>query len=96
MTRDSDWQRHEAEARIQEVLDAAKARGTQRLIDTDGSWKQRRAGGWVPGQLSRNDEGVGYVEKIDAAQSIPEWNSPAYDDSGWAQAVVIGPHPTPP
>lgn len=36
MTRDSDWQRHEAEARIQEVLDAAKARGTQRLIDTDG------------------------------------------------------------
>ncbi len=36
MTHEPDWQRHEAEARIQDVLDAAKAHGTQRVIDTDG------------------------------------------------------------
>lgn len=36
MTHNSDWQRHEVAARIQEVLDAAKTRGTQRVIDTDG------------------------------------------------------------
>ncbi|GGE07656.1 hypothetical protein FHT80_002539 [Rhizobium sp. BK226] len=36
MTQSSDWQRQEAEARIREVLDAAKARGTQRVIDVDG------------------------------------------------------------
>ncbi|MGV2124012.1 hypothetical protein ACQZ4R_13095 [Agrobacterium vitis] len=36
MTHDSNWQRHEAEARIQEVLEAAKTLGTQTVIDTDG------------------------------------------------------------
>jgi hypothetical protein len=36
MTHSSDWQRHEAEARIREVLDAAKARGSQRVVDDDG------------------------------------------------------------
>jgi hypothetical protein len=38
MTRDMEWQRREAEARIHEVLDAAKARGAQRILDTDGSY----------------------------------------------------------
>ncbi|WP_246271163.1 hypothetical protein [Rhizobium sophorae] len=32
----SYWQRQDAEARIREVLDAAKARGTQRVLDADG------------------------------------------------------------
>lgn len=36
MKRSSDWQRQEAEARIQEVLDAAKRLGAQRIIDPDG------------------------------------------------------------
>jgi hypothetical protein len=36
MTHGSDWQRQEAEVRIQEVLDAAKTLGTQRIDDTDG------------------------------------------------------------
>lgn len=36
MTHSSDWQRHDAETSIQQVLDAARARGTQRIIDTDG------------------------------------------------------------
>ncbi|MGO7981446.1 hypothetical protein ACC691_26430 [Rhizobium johnstonii] len=36
MSRSSDWQRHDAVTRIQEVLDAAKALGAQRVLDTDG------------------------------------------------------------
>lgn len=38
MTLDKEWQRREAEARIREVLDAAKVRGAQRILDTDGSY----------------------------------------------------------
>lgn len=32
------WQRDEAEARIREVLDAAKARGPQKVVDLDGTF----------------------------------------------------------
>ncbi|MGM5008936.1 hypothetical protein ACD592_07295 [Rhizobium sp. 969_B3_N1_2] len=32
------WQRDEAEARIREVLDAAKAYGSQTVIDRDGTY----------------------------------------------------------
>ncbi|MBY3206852.1 hypothetical protein [Rhizobium laguerreae] len=32
------WQRDEAEARIREVLDAAKAHGPQMVIDRDGTY----------------------------------------------------------
>ncbi|HLP66151.1 MULTISPECIES: hypothetical protein [Ciceribacter] len=46
MTHNFDWQRHEAEARIQEVLDAAKTRGTQRVVDTDGRFDVT----FVPGE----------------------------------------------
>ncbi|MGT2442958.1 hypothetical protein ACU4I5_10215 [Ensifer adhaerens] len=42
------WQRHEAEARISEVLNAAKTRGPQTVQDKDGTFKvtfsQRKAG----------------------------------------------------
>jgi alpha-L-rhamnosidase len=70
--------------------------GSRTIAGTDGTWKQQRADGWVLGQLPRNDEGVGYVEVIDAARLIPDWYLPAYDDSGWDEAVEIGPQPTPP
>jgi len=36
MSQSSDWQRHDAEVRIREVLDAAKTRGAKRVVDTDG------------------------------------------------------------
>jgi len=72
------------------------ADGAQTLVGTDGDWKQRRAGGWRSGTPARNDEGVGYVEVIDAAGLVPDWNAPDYDDSDWDFAAVIGPHPSPP
>jgi alpha-L-rhamnosidase len=72
------------------------ADGARTLVGTNGDWKQRRAEGWLPGTPARNDEGVGYVEVIDAARLTPDWNAPDYDDSAWDFAVEIGPHPTSP
>lgn len=79
------------------------ADGTREIVCTDGTWKQTRAECWVLGQPQRNDEGVGYVEKIDAAKIIPGWNvtanvpyAPTFDDSAWEYATEIGAHPTEP
>lgn len=71
--------------------------GTSTTIATDGTWKQSRAEQWVAGQKARNrGEGVGYVERIDGRLWTPDWNSLSFDDSKWAAATEIGPHPTPP
>ncbi|HLF02318.1 MAG TPA: family 78 glycoside hydrolase catalytic domain, partial [Anaerolineales bacterium] len=70
--------------------------GAQIVIGTDASWKQKRAECWMLGQPSRNDEGVGYIEMIDAARLLPTWYTPTYDDSDWELATEIGPQPTPP
>ncbi|MEO6080660.1 MAG: family 78 glycoside hydrolase catalytic domain [Steroidobacteraceae bacterium] len=71
--------------------------GSSVVVGTDGGWKQRQAPQWVLGQLSRNPgEGVGFIERIDARQVLPNWNQPGFDDAAWAGADVIGPHPTAP
>jgi alpha-L-rhamnosidase len=44
------------------------ADGARTLVGTNGNWKQRRAEGWRSETPARNDEGVGYVEVIDAAR----------------------------
>ena len=72
------------------------ADGTREMICSDGTWKQTRAECWVMGLPQRNDEGVGYVEKIDAAKILPNWNALAYDDSAWERATEIGAQPTEP
>jgi len=41
-------------------------------------------------------EGVGYVERIDAAKLDPAWTTVAYDDSAWDPVTVVGSHPTAP
>lgn len=71
--------------------------GTTVAVGTDGTWKQLRAPGWIPGQAHRNrGEGVGYVERIDARLHLTDWQRPEFDDSAWAAAEVIGPVPTAP
>ena len=74
----------------------AYAGGHRLIVGSDQSWQQRRAAGYVSGQPQRNDEGVGFVEKIDARQLIPDWYAPSYDAGDWQPAVAIGPQPTPP
>ena len=41
-------------------------------------------------------EGVGFVERIDAQNIIPNWFSPSFDDSSWTAAALVGPHPVQP
>jgi alpha-L-rhamnosidase len=66
------------------------------VFGTDGSWKQKRAEAWIPGQKWRNGEGIGYIEKIDASKIIADWFLPGYQDSDWAPALEIGAPPVEP
>jgi alpha-L-rhamnosidase len=71
--------------------------GSVTTLGTDASWLQSRATAWVPGQPDRNrDEGVGYIECIDARELHSDWTSATFDDSAWSPVTVIGPHPTKP
>ncbi|MCB8943727.1 MAG: family 78 glycoside hydrolase catalytic domain [Ardenticatenaceae bacterium] len=73
------------------------ADGRSLTIGTDASWRCHRAGSWLPHQPPRHaHEGIGYVEAIDAAQLIPDWPSPHFEDAAWPPVTVIGGHPTPP
>jgi len=69
---------------------------TKLIIGTDESWKQKQALAWKTGQSQRNGEGIGFVDKIDASQIIPNWNTLNYDDSEWSPAVEIDTHPVAP
>jgi len=71
------------------------ADGSTFVVKTDGSWKVRRGPFVLVG--TRNGEGL-YVEHQDgpAAQAIGRWTDIGYDDSAWADAVVIGQHPVAP
>ena len=70
--------------------------GTTTVVGTDKTWHERQATSWVTGQSSRNGEGVGYIERIDARNLIPSWFSPGYNDSSWSTATDIGAHPVSP
>jgi alpha-L-rhamnosidase len=70
--------------------------GTSSVIGTDGTWKQTQATAWITGQPQRGGEGVGYIERIDARNLLPDWNSVAFNDAAWANATVIGGQPTAP
>lgn len=39
MSHDTEWQRPEAERRIAELLNAAKTRGVQKVVDLDGTFE---------------------------------------------------------
>jgi alpha-L-rhamnosidase len=69
------------------------ADGTRVVVGTDGTWLQSPATSWVAGQRRRNGQGGCYIEKIDARNLTPDWFMPAFGDSGWTAATVIGPQP---
>ena len=74
-------------------ITVAHADGTSEVITTDGTWRVR-PGPWVEGPL-RNSEGD-HVEHIDGRADPIGWDRPGFDDSRWAHAVVLGPHPVAP
>ncbi len=64
--------------------------GHRRTIATDGSWRVRK-GAWLPG-TQRDLEGdlVDFTEHVDGPSEPVGWQSPGFDDSSWAPAVVLG------
>ena len=72
------------------------ADATREVIGSDGSWKQIQAQQWITGRPKRNGEGIGYVETIDSRKTIADWNVLNFNDSGWKNAIEIGPHPVAP
>lgn len=71
------------------------ADGSETVVVSDGSWKVRRGPYVLVG--TRNGEGL-YVEHLDgrAVRAIGDWTDEEYDDSAWADAVVVGEHPVAP
>ena len=70
--------------------------GTSTNIATDGTWLQSQATSWIvsnPNPVARGGSGDGYIERIDARNLTPTWNTSNFDDSAWANATVIGPMP---
>ena len=70
--------------------------GTSTVVGTDTTWKQSQATSWITGQSTRGGEGIGYIEKIDARNLTPAWFTPAFDDSAWTAATLIGSQPVSP
>lgn len=72
--------------------------GTSMVIGSDEGWKVRPAEWIVHSEHKenfRNGEGIP-SECIDGRLKPVGWNRNGYDDSGWANAVEIGTHPTEP
>jgi alpha-L-rhamnosidase len=69
------------------------ADGSSVVVGTDGTWLQSQATSWTTGQSSRGGSGSGYIEKIDARNLTPTWNTNGFDDSAWANVAVFGPQP---
>ena len=67
------------------------ADGSTEVVVTDGTWRVRQ-GAWLAG-TERDLEGdeVDYTENIDGPAIPVGWESPGFDDSGWAAATVLGP-----
>jgi alpha-L-rhamnosidase len=73
--------------------------GTSTVVGTDATWKQSQATSWIvsnPSPATRGGEGVGYIERIDARNLTPDWNTNTFDDSGWTTATLIGSPPVSP
>src|ERR1700688_293063 len=64
--------------------------GSAELVVTDGTW-QVLEGAWLPG-TERDLEGdnVDFTENIDGPAIPVGWESPGFDDGGWAAASVLG------
>ncbi len=72
------------------------ADGSTDVLVSDGSWKVTQdAAEQITTLTYRNSDAGDRVEYIDARAALDGWDTPGYDDSAWAQPVVVGPHPRP-
>ncbi len=66
--------------------------GSRDVVTTDGTWKVTQDALFPPGSGRRNGEGD-RIERQDARTEVVGWQQAAYDDTAWAPATVVGPHP---
>jgi len=72
------------------------ADGSREVVVSDGSWKVTRYAAQSISKLTyRNGDAGDLVEDYDATHEMPGWDTTSYDDSSWANATIIGPHPRP-
>lgn len=69
--------------------------GGKFVIATDESWRVKQADCWYLNS-PRMMFSSGFMETFDFRRYDPNWLTPDYDDSGWLQPEVIGPHPAKP
>jgi Bacterial alpha-L-rhamnosidase 6 hairpin glycosidase domain/Bacterial alpha-L-rhamnosidase C-terminal domain/Alpha-L-rhamnosidase N-terminal domain/HYR domain len=72
------------------------ADGTRETFVSDGTWKVTKDTAQTNDTLTRRNSDAGdYVERYDATQEIPGWDTVGFNDSAWSTPYVIGPHPRP-
>ncbi|MBP2327322.1 hypothetical protein JOF56_007707 [Kibdelosporangium banguiense] len=70
------------------------ADGSREVVVSDDSWRLTRdTARDITTPTYRNSDAGDRVERYDATQEIARWDTPSFDDPGWAPASVIGLHP---
>lgn len=59
-------------------------------ISTDSRWKVKPSDAWYT-DIPRMDIQLGFQEIFDSSKYLEGWIEPGYDDSGWENAIEIGP-----
>ncbi len=79
---------------LKAVVDHAD--GSRDTFVSDGSWKVAKAAQYLNGApVYRNGDAGDREELYDARNETPGWDTAGFDDSAWANAYAIGPHPRP-
>src|SRR3954462_11545715 len=72
------------------------ADGSRETFVTDGTWKVSKATQFTNATITtRNGDSGDKAERYDARGEIVNWDTAGFDDSAWAPAYAIGPHPHP-
>lgn len=72
------------------------ADGTRAVIVSDDSWHVSRDTAQDVSTITyRNSDAGDMVERYDATRELTGWDTARFDDSTWAPATVVGPHPRP-
>lgn len=79
---------------VKMVVDHAD--GSRETFVSDGTWKVAKDTAYTNDTNTyRNSDAGDRVERYDATQEIPGWDTVGFDDSAWSAATVMGPHPQP-
>src|SRR5262249_42884744 len=79
---------------VKAVVDHAD--GSVDTFVSDGTWKVSKANQYTNSTITRRNSDAGdNAEHYDARAEQAGWDTAGFDDSNWAYAYAIGPHPRP-